>query len=166
MNKPMKLVPGLYYTLTIDSEVTDAYCYVNKDYHLTNSDDYDPNKDYSEIGFGFNIADGGGFLPAYDLREGSVVSLDFGQAVKAMKKGLKVSRIGWNGSGMFAYYVSGGSYPARVDAIKGFFTDDMVPYLPYFALRTFKNCVTAWVPSPVDVLTSDWFILELGGDLS
>lgn len=166
MNKPMKLVPGLYYTLTVGDVELKARCYVNKDYHLTNSDDYDPNKDYSEIGFGFNIADGGGFLPASELKEGSVVSLDFGQAVEAMKMGFKVSRTAWNGSGMFTYYVQGGSYPARMDAIKGFFPDDMVPYLPYFALRTFKNCVTAWVPSPVDVLTSDWFILELGGDLS
>ena len=30
-------------------------------------------------------------------------SLNFGQAIEAVKAGKKISRAGWNGSGMFAY---------------------------------------------------------------
>jgi hypothetical protein len=65
---------GKHYKLTSkDGEATIAYFYNNPDFHMDPNGDFDENKDYSEKGFGFNIADGGGFLPLFDLTESSVI---------------------------------------------------------------------------------------------
>lgn len=85
--------------------------------------------------------------------------MKFGEALEAMKAGSRVARLGWNGTGMFAYYVPAGVYPARMDAIKGVFLDDMVPYRAYMALKTAQNDVATWVPSGSDILAEDWYIL-------
>lgn len=82
--------------------------------------------------------------------------MDFGRALEAMKDGKRVRRAGWNGVGMFAWYVPAGVYPARMEAIKGVFPDDMVPYRPYYALKTAQNDVATWAPSTSDTLADDW----------
>ena len=78
--------------------------------------------------------------------------MPFGLAVEAMKMGKKVARQGWNGSGMFAYYVPAGAYPARMGAIVGTFADDIVPYRHYMALKTAQGDVATWAPSGSDAL--------------
>lgn len=88
-------------------------------------------------------------------------NLDFGEAIRAMKSGSKVSRRGWNGNGMFAYYVPANSYPAERGAnMHGVFSDDMVPYREYLALKTAQGDVATWSPSTSDALAEDWFILK------
>ena len=86
--------------------------------------------------------------------------MPFGLAVEAMKMGKKVARQGWNGSGMFAYYVPAGAYPARMGAIVGAFADDIVPYRHYMALKTAQGDVATWAPSGSDALADDWCIVE------
>ena len=41
-------------------------------------------------------------------------NFSFGTALDIMKHGGKVAREGWNGKGMFAYYVKGASYQAMM----------------------------------------------------
>jgi len=97
------------------------------------------------------------FDNAYRTTEG----MPFGLAVEAMKKGLKVARAGWNGAGMFTYYVPAASYPAQTGAAKSFFGDDgLVPYRAYMALKTVDGTVAAWAPSGSDCLADDWLIVE------
>ena len=86
--------------------------------------------------------------------------MSFGMATEAAKRGYKVARSGWNGAGMFAYIVPANSYPAQTEAIKGTFTDDMVPYREYWALKTAQNDVAMWSPSGSDSLANDWCIVE------
>jgi len=86
-------------------------------------------------------------------------NLTFGQATEAAKQGKRVARLGWNGSGMFAYIVPAASYPAQTDVAKRFF-GDMVPYRAYWALKTAQNDVATWAPSGSDSLAEDWCILE------
>ena len=86
-------------------------------------------------------------------------NMSFGSAVEAMKLGARVARTGWNGNGMFAWYVPAGVYPARMEAIKGVFPDDMVPYRPYYALKTAQGDVAIWAPSTSDTLASDWVVV-------
>lgn len=88
--------------------------------------------------------------------------MDFGQAKDLAKQGKRIARKGWNGANMFAYYVEAAAYPAKMDAIKGVFENDMVPYRPYFALKTAQNDVATWSPSTSDALAEDW---EVVGDL-
>jgi hypothetical protein len=85
--------------------------------------------------------------------------LTFGQAIEAAKQGKKVARLGWNGSGMFAYIVPAASYPARTEIAKKHF-GEMVPYRQYWALKTAQNDVATWAPSGSDSLAEDWMIVE------
>ena len=89
--------------------------------------------------------------------------LSFGDAVAALKEGLRVEREGWNGKGMFLYYVPENKYPASRNehgTMVGVFEDDMVPYREYIALKTVDNQVVPWLASQTDVLAEDWQIME------
>ena len=97
------------------------------------------------------------FEEAYRPTEG----LTFGLAIEALKKGLKVSRAGWNGKGMFLYFVGADSYPVKTEAAKSHFgSNSMVPYRAYIAMKTVDNDVVPWVASQTDVLAEDWSIVE------
>lgn len=86
--------------------------------------------------------------------------MSFGMAIEAARRGHKVARKGWNGTGMFAYIVPANSYPAQTEAIKGQFDNDMVPYREYWAIKTAQNDVATWQPSGSDSLANDWVIYE------
>ena len=87
--------------------------------------------------------------------------MTFGLAVEAMKKGLKVARAGWNGKGMFAYYVPAASYPAQTDVARQHFGESaMVPYNAYMALKGADGAVSAWAPSGSDALADDWVVVK------
>ena len=65
-------------------------------------------------------------------------AFDFGTAVEALKQGARVAREGWNGKGMFLYYVPENKYPASRNehgTMVGVFEDDMVPYGAYIAMK-------------------------------
>lgn len=90
-------------------------------------------------------------------------TMDFGYAVKMMKEGKRVERAGWNGKGMFLYYVPENKYPANRNeqaTMIGVFEDDMVPYREYIALKTVDNQIVPWAPSISDALAEDWQIVE------
>lgn len=151
MMKKNLLVTGLFYTLTSTAgEVTNAYFYNN------------PDSDCE--GFGFNIADGGGFLPEYDITDSTVISMSFGQAIEAAKRGYKVGRIGWNGSGMYLVIMDG--YPNGVPANQetadkhGLELGELISIRPYWALKTAQNDIAMWAPSGSDSLADDWVIVD------
>jgi len=83
----------------------------------------------------------------------------FGLAVEAMKKGKKVARAGWNGKGMFLYFVPANIYKAQTDAARAHFGED-VPYLAYIAMKTAPGEVVPWLASQTDVLADDWSIVD------
>lgn len=88
------------------------------------------------------------------------VQMPFGSAVLAMRAGKRVARVGWNGSGMFAYLVPAASYPAQTGVAKAYFGDGaMVPYREYLALKTAQGDVATWSPSGSDALAEDWVVL-------
>lgn len=87
------------------------------------------------------------------------VTMNFGEAIEALKAGHKVARSGWNGKGMFLYYVPANSYPAsgnKLGTMTGIFPDDMVPYGAYIAMKTAQDNVVPWLASQTDVLAEDW----------
>lgn len=86
--------------------------------------------------------------------------LDFGDAIRLAKTGVRIARLGWNGKGMFVYYVPANSYPATTDVAKEHFGEDaLVPYNAYLAIKNVDNSVSTWVPSVNDVLAEDWVIV-------
>ena len=96
------------------------------------------------------------FERAYRLVSG----LTFGQAIEALKAGKKVARAGWNGKGMFVYYVPANSYQAQTGVAKSFFGEgSLVPYNAYLAIKNVDDTVSTWVPSINDVLSEDWAVV-------
>lgn len=75
-----------------------------------------------------------------------------------LKLGKKVARKGWNGKGMYIYYVPAQSYPAVTEVAKEEF-GDMVPYGAYIAMKTAQGNVIPWLASQTDILARDWEIV-------
>ena len=89
------------------------------------------------------------------------VGMTFGMAIEAMKQGAKVARAGWNGKGMFIYYVPSASYQAQTGVAKSYFGDAaMVPYNAYMAIKNVDDTVSTWVPSVNDCLAEDWTVMQ------
>ena len=87
--------------------------------------------------------------------------MNFGQVLEQLKQGAKVSHEGWNGKGMFLYYVPANKYPASRNehgTMIGVFEDDMIPYGAYIAMKTAQNNVVPWLASQTDVLAEDWYV--------
>lgn len=62
--------------------------------------------------------------------------MNFGQAIEALKNSKKVARKGWNGKGMFVYYVPAGNFKSYTEIGKSIADkDDLVHYNPYFAIK-------------------------------
>lgn len=108
-----------------------------------------------------------------ELKEGPLSStaskfFDFGAAIAWLKAGSKVARSGWNGKGMFLYYVPAARYPASTDIGKEVGIalasgtsewDGKVPYGAYIAMKTAQNNVVPWLASQTDVLAEDWEVV-------
>jgi hypothetical protein len=76
---------------------------------------------------------------------------------------MAVSRAGWNGKGMFLYYVDAGRYPAKSSVARAHWGNaGVVPYLPYIAMKTADGSVVPWLASQTDVLADDWSIVTVG----
>lgn len=85
----------------------------------------------------------------------------FGAVLPRLKDGERIARRGWNGKGMFVYYVPAASYPVQTGAAKAHFGEgSLVPYRAYLALKTADDDVATWAPSCSDVLADDWFVLD------
>ena len=88
-------------------------------------------------------------------------NLDFGTAVNLIKRNKRVSREGWNGKGMFIYYVPQGNYKpmTKVAAKECVNEEGLVPYRDYIAMKTTDGSVVPWLASQTDILARDWFIV-------
>ena len=82
-----------------------------------------------------------------------------GWAIQRLKEGAKVARRGWNGKGMFLYYVPANSYPMsrnNLETMDGVFKDNLVPYQEYVAMKTADGTVVPWLCSQSDMFANDW----------
>ena len=91
-------------------------------------------------------------------------SMDFSDALRAVKSGKKIQRLGWNGNGMFVVYQKG--YPDGIPcnmqtAIAwGMQEGELFKCEPYLQIRMANGSHSMWVPSINDCLAEDWIILE------
>lgn len=87
--------------------------------------------------------------------------IDFSEALRMVKEGKKIARIGWNGKGMFVYYVPAGNFASYTEIGKSLQDENgLVHYNPYFAIKTVTGNVSTWVPSVNDCLAEDWYVEE------
>jgi hypothetical protein len=76
-----------------------------------------------------------------------------------MQNGAKVARAGWNGKGMFLYFVDANCYPATSSVAKKFWGGTLVPYQAYIAMKTAQDTVVPWLCSQSDLLATDWVVV-------
>ena len=97
----------------------------------------------------------------FDNAYRKTAGMTFGLAVEAMKKGAKVARSGWNGSGMFAYLVGGSTFNVNRAPLLGIYPEGTeIRYRPHIDLRTSDGTIATWAPSGSDALADDWYIVE------
>lgn len=126
-----------------------------------------PQEKDGKQGYGVIYADGytswspqEAFDESYRAIEREDQALTFGDALHMLKLGKRIARSGWNGKGMFVYYVPANSYQATTETAKQYFKGDLVPYNAYMAIKNVNDSVSTWVPSVNDCLANDWQIIE------
>lgn len=85
-------------------------------------------------------------------------TFDFSKALTLLREGKRLARVGWNGKGMYIYFVPANSYPAVTEIAKKQF-GETVPYRAYFAMKTAQNDVAPWSASNSDLLATDWYVV-------
>ena len=88
-------------------------------------------------------------------------NLSFGGALEALKSGKKIARVGWNGSGMFAYLVPGSQFKVNRAPLLGIYPEGTdINDRPHIDLKTADGSIATWSPSGSDVLAEDWYVVE------
>ena len=101
------------------------------------------------------------WCPKYDEAYRRCDNMTFGIAIEALKKGKKVARAGWNGKGMFLYYVPVGAYAPCTEIAASLVNENgLVEYGAYIAMKTAQGNVVTWLASQTDMLAEDWIITQ------
>jgi uncharacterized protein DUF2829 len=102
------------------------------------------------------------YIPAL-LRKEEAMN-EFGWALKQMRFGSKVARLGWNGKGMWLVLQKG--YPDGVPINKntseatGIPEGTVIKFLPYIMMKTAGDEFVPWLASQTDLLATDWMVTE------
>lgn len=87
--------------------------------------------------------------------------MNFGEALNLLKQGYKLQRKGWNGKGMFIYYVPANKYKVCTKAAESIMDGgSMVEYAAYIAMYTADKVVVPWLASQTDLLAEDWVAID------
>jgi hypothetical protein len=78
--------------------------------------------------------------------------MTFGLAIEALKRGHKVSRAGWNGRGMWLYFIPASHW----ETTRGL---ELLDGLPWIGMKTVDDKFVPWLASQTDVLAEDWGIV-------
>jgi hypothetical protein len=78
-----------------------------------------------------------------------MTGMDFGDALRAVRQGKRVRRIGWNGKGM---WVAGFGVGDKFDGL---------PVDPCLCMKTAQNTIQpGWLASQADMLAVDWEVVK------
>lgn len=95
------------------------------------------------------------FEEAYRRTDG----LNFGLALEAAKRGMRIARKGWNGKGMYVFLAHGMDF--HTDADLSELDDQDVEVLDCLVMRTATGAFCpGWLASQSDMLEDDWVIVE------
>ena len=90
--------------------------------------------------------------------------MDFSDALRAVKDGQLISRLGWNGRGMFVVYQKGypDGIPCNEQTAAAFHMNkgDLFKCNPYLQIKNADGSHSMWVPSIGDVLADDWVLVD------
>lgn len=88
--------------------------------------------------------------------------MNFGQAIEALKAGMKVARAGWNGKGMFLIFVPGTlNVVPREGSPYASVTAAAININPHIDMKTATGEMQpGWLASQTDMLAEDWEVVE------
>ena len=88
--------------------------------------------------------------------------VDFGSAIRFLKQHKRVARKGWNGKGMFLFYVYGHIIEKGFErmCVECKSTSINFECLPAIFMKTADNKLVPWLASQTDVLAIDWVLVE------
>ena len=90
---------------------------------------------------------------------GGEARFSFGEAIKYMKRGLRVARENWNGKNQYVFLADEVEFHANADLSA--FDDTLVDVCPVFVIKTADNVFQpGWLATQSDMLAEDWFIYE------
>jgi hypothetical protein len=82
-----------------------------------------------------------------------MATFDFGEAIKRIKAGKRVQRMGWNGKGMHIYFEDSLHWVAPSGTFKG----QECKYEPVIVMFTAQGKhQPGWLASQADILSEDW----------
>ncbi len=88
--------------------------------------------------------------------------MTFSNALKKIKKGKRVARIGWNGKSMFIFLVPGSTFKVNRPPLLGIYEDGTeVHYQPHIDMKTVDGTIVPWLASQSDLLSEDWEVVEV-----
>ena len=80
--------------------------------------------------------------------------MNFGHVIESLRlnEGKAFKRLGWNGKGMFVFYVPPTESIPKVESMKKHFGENtLVLHKGYLAIKNVDETVSTWVPSINDV---------------
>ena len=97
--------------------------------------------------------------------------LSFGQAIEALNAGIRVSREGWNGKGMFVFQRPGDTLDqdfihkvkSLPESTKAFLVNQNkdIEFTPYLCMWDADGkIINGWLASQSDMLAEDWYVLD------
>jgi len=91
--------------------------------------------------------------------------MDFGEALRVIKSGGRVARVGWNGKGMFLFLVPGSTFKVNRPPLLGIYPEGTeINYHAHIDMKTAQDTVVPWLASQTDVLAEDWVVVPDVGD--
>jgi hypothetical protein len=93
-------------------------------------------------------------------------TVDFGDAVRALKQGKRVTRSGWNGKGMYLWLLPAATVKAewcREPHLKEKAEQNGGEIECLGSIRMFtadRKVLTGWLASQTDILAEDWLVLD------
>lgn len=94
----------------------------------------------------------------------NIHTVRFGEALRLLRQGKRMTRRGWNGKGLSVVYQKG--YPQGIPCNKqtaeawGMNEGDLFKCEPYLQISTVDGSHAMWVPSIRDCLADDWVVLD------
>lgn len=93
------------------------------------------------------------------------LTMDFGDAIRAMKRGKKVARKGWNGKGMYLWLLPEAEVKREwcrdSRLLEAMGDRDTLPCLGSIRMYTAdKKVLTGWLASQTDILAEDWVVVD------
>lgn len=96
-------------------------------------------------------------------QEQTGLGMDIGGAIRVLRDGGRVARVGWNGKGMWLAYQK--AYPdgipinANTAAATGIPEGTVRRFLPYLMMCTADGSFVPWLASQTDILATDWVVV-------